>query len=491
MFVLVLLAIFFVGVVPSFATSVEQQDAEALLDIPPDTPEYFAQRYECFLGSKKDKQLRKLAEQLNKFAQERDKFGSKQTKLNRDILELRKKLEKAQDDKDHRRTEKDIAKKNQELAKIQIKFDQLASKIATFKEQVEPLIDKFWLERDTDPATPENEEKQRIDQLIDNIADEPFFSAPGTTGLLFRSNGGFRGEMAQVYLLHGEPNAMDTLEGRSFVPLMLWVYINPENGGILYAFLFYQKGGGGGPFQLFSQDSYQMDWCGALYEVATLQVYNYSLAGGSRQSCPENLYQVYNDIYSSSGRGGVIDGYIFAWALFNFSMDPSLKLGKALEPPKPASEIARQSKARVTGEAPKLTGTAGTDYILASCEQCNSLIPGELQIGKEFTLTVRRGDVDWRIVDGQPKSVLKIRLAIESVVNQGQAPLVFERWATLESQKSLIVLAPTGQRVIPLLTTGEIAQIPAGTYRVSVYVKNVTPDLMTKKYNAWSKEITK
>lgn len=352
------------------------------------------------------------------------------------------------------------------------------------------FIDKFWAERDTDPTTPENEYKKEIDDRIDDIADERFFSATGMTGLLFRSNGGFRGDMAKVYLLHGEPDAMDMIESqaRSFVDLMLWVYINPGNGRIRYAFLFYQKGGEGRSFKLFPQDSYQMDQCAAIYEVATLRAYNYSFVGGTR-GCPEDLYEVYYDILRSGGRNGILDGNIFAWALFNFSQDSSILQGRALQAPRPASEIAKQSNARVVGEAPKLTGVAGTDYVLASCKQCNSLIPAELQLGKKFTLTVRRGDIDWRVMDGHPKSVLKIRLVIESVA--GQTPLVFERWIILESPKNIIVLDPAGQRVIPLLTADEVARIPAGTYRVSVYVKNVTPDLMTKKYNAWSKEITK
>ncbi|MEK7076183.1 MAG: GWxTD domain-containing protein [Patescibacteria group bacterium] len=357
-------------------------------------------------------------------------------------------------------------------------------------EDRQMFIDMFWTKRDTDPSTPENEYKEKIDNRIDDIIDERFFSGVGLAGLLFRSNGGFRGDMAQVYLLHGEPDAMDVLEGgHFFVNLMLWVYINPENGNILYAFLFYQKGSLGS-YVLFSQDSYKMDPCGAIYQVATMRTYSY-MNGIGMQGCPDDLNRVYEEIYRARGKGGVLEGYIFAWALFNFSQDGSITQGKALEAPRPASEIAKQSKARIAGEAPKLTGVDGTDYILASCESCNSFIPGEFQLGKEFTLTVRRGDIDWLIVGDKTKSVLKIRLVIESIVNSDQAPLVFEKWATLESSKNIIVSNPTGQKIIPVLTADEVARISAGTYRVSVYVKNVTPGLMTKKYNAWDKQFTK
>ena len=153
----------------------------------------------------------------------------------------------------------------------------------------------------------------------------------------------------------------------------------------------------------------------------------------------------------------------------------------ALEAPRPASEIAKQSKARIAGEAPKLTGVDGTDYILASCESCNSFIPGEFQLGKEFTLTVRRGDIDWLIVGDKTKSVLKIRLVIESIVNSDQAPLVFEKWATLESSKNIIVSNPTGQKIIPVLTADEVARISAGTYRVSCLCKKCNSRLDDEK----------
>lgn len=359
-------------------------------------------------------------------------------------------------------------------------------KLLTDDERQE-FIDKFWAERDPDPTTPENERKDEIDERIEDIISERFFQSSGTTGLLFRSNGGFRGDMAKVYLLHGEPDVMDMIEGHSFVNLMLWIYINPENGDILYAFLFYQKGGSGS-YHLFPQDSYQMDRCGAIYEVATLR--NYTYFGGGRQNCPDDLYQVYDEIWRSTGRGGNLDGNIFIWALFNFSSDPSLKQGETLQPPKPASEIAKQLKARVIGEAPELTGTAGTDYILASCEQCNSFIPGDLQLGKEFILKVRRGDIDWRIVGDQAEVELKVRVVLESNKNQA-APPVFEKKCVHKEPKNLIVSDPQSRIDILLLTTDEVAQIPAGNYNVSVYVKNITTNIMTKKYNAWSKEITK
>ncbi len=388
-----------------------------------------------------------------------------------------------------------VDKQNNIPADIPSQFPDRYERFITGKEQKEfkklmtdeerqVFIDKFWDERDPDPTTPENERKDEIDERIDNIANEVFFQSSGATGLTFRSNGGFRGDMAHVYLLHGEPKAMDVIEGNSFVPMMLWIYLNPKNGDILYAFLFYQKGGGGS-FYLFPQDAYKIDPCGAVNEITVFKDHTY-FGGGGNQACPDNVQQTFLDLQRASGKGGFLDGYFFAWALLNFSQDGSLLQGTALKPPEPASVVAGKSNARVVGEATKLTGTAGTDYILASCEQCNSLIPGELKLGEEFALAVRRGDIDWHVVGDQAAVELKVRVVVESIGSQ-VPPLVFESKTSVMSVKNLIVSDSAGQVDIILLTPGETAKIPPGTYRVSVYVKN----MMTKKYNAWSKEFTK
>lgn len=349
-------------------------------------------------------------------------------------------------------------------------------------EERQAFQDKFWLERDPDPVTPENEEKERIDRLIDNIANEPFLSEPGVFGLSFRDNGGFRGDMAHVYLLHGQPDAMDTIEGGLFVPLMLWIYVDQQNGGVLYAFLFYQKSDLGA-FSLFSQDVYKLDSCGAINEIKKFKSVN---SGGVDQFCPPDVEKVFQEIQNVNGKGGILGGDIFSWALFNFSQDGSITQGKALGVPKPASEIAKQSNARVIGEATGLTGIAGTDYVLSSCEVCNSLIPGEIQLDKEFILSVRRGDVDWQIVNDKAEFELKVRVIFESIGNQAP-PLVFETKVISSSLKNLIFSDPAGQITFQLLTSDEVAQIPDGNYRLSIYVKN----MMTKKYNAWNKEFTK
>ncbi len=349
-------------------------------------------------------------------------------------------------------------------------------------EERQAFIDKFWAERDPDPSTPENEKKQEIDDRIDDIASERFFGSAGATGLLFRSNGGFWGDLAKVYLLHGEPDAMDTIEGSSFVPLMLWIYSNPENGSILYAFLFYKKGGSGS-YSLFSQDAYKMDACRAIYEVATTRMYNYM--NGGAQACSEDLYQVYNNIYQASGKAGILDGNVFAWSLFNFSQNASLLQGAALDPPKPAAEIAKQSKARVIGEAPKLIGTAGTDYILSSCEKCNSLIPAELFLDKSLAISSPLKNFDWTVKGESAELLLKYRVVFQG--HNGGKLVVFEDVVAISLKKSFLEKNPETNSVVEILSPEKIAAIPSGTYQVNVYVKNT----MTKKYNAWDREFIK
>ena len=349
-------------------------------------------------------------------------------------------------------------------------------------EDRQVFIDKFWSERDTDPTTLENEYKEEIDDRIDDIVGERFFQSFKAIGLLFRSNGGFQGDMARVFLLHGEPDVMDTIEGHSFVPLMLWIYGNSENDRILYAFLFYQKSGSG-VFKLLSQDSYQMDPCGAIYEIATLRLY--SNVGGSMQGCPDDLYRVLNEIRSASGRSGVLDGYMFAWALFNFSSDPSLKMGEVFEPPKPASEIAKQSKARLIGEPPEHVGTVGINYILASCAECNSLIPAELLTGERLFISGSWKNFDWIIKGEYLELSLEYRIIFQNHITK--PPIILEGITVRGVRKKFVEENQEAVINVDLLDLVLIDSIPAGTYQVSVYVKN----MLTKKYNAWTGQFVK
>lgn len=354
-------------------------------------------------------------------------------------------------------------------------------KLITDKERKD-FIAKFWTDRDTNPTTPENEYKQEKDQLIDNISAEIFFDEVDTLGLLFSTNGGFRGDMARVYLLHGDPNLTGILKGNTFVNLMLWIYLDENNGNIRYAFLFYKQTNSIGTFSLFPQDLYKMDSCGAINEISVFKDYSY--VGVSNRACSPSMEGVVFELQNATS-SGLLNGYYFVWALFNFSQNGSILQGEALRPPKPASEVAKSSIASVAGEAPKLTGMAGTDYILASCKYCNSLIPAQLHLGKELWLSIRQGDVDWQVSGSQVEVGLKTRVIMENT--ETRAVLVFEKQTTNKNSKDLIVSSASNQIAVVLVTADEVNQIPAGSYRVNVYVKNI----MTKKYNAWLAEFKK
>ncbi|MDO8504604.1 MAG: hypothetical protein Q7S36_02000, partial [Candidatus Liptonbacteria bacterium] len=230
----------------------------------------------------------------------------------------------------------------------------------------------------------------------------------------------------------------------------------------------------------FLQDVYKLDPCGAINEIKKFREVGFL----GNQGCPPDVEEVFRELQTATGRGGILDGYIFAWALFNFSQDGWISQGKALEAPKPASEIARLSRARVTGEAPERAGKSGTDYILASCKECNSLIPAKIELGDEFILVVRRGDIDWRVSGDQAYVELKVRLILE---REGQSPLVFEKIAVIKEWTELVISDAVGWVPAYLLVEDEVARIPTGTYQVSVYVKN----LLTGKYNAWVEEFSK
>src|SRR3989344_5072604 len=110
-------------------------------------------------------------------------------------------------------------------------------------EEVNIFREVFWKARDTDPNTPENEFKVLIDSRIENIKKEIFARDLSTPGLRFEGNGGLSGDLARVYLLHGEPHYKEVLLQNQFhVDLLVWYYFDLD-GKPLFRFLFYNKYG--------------------------------------------------------------------------------------------------------------------------------------------------------------------------------------------------------------------------------------------------------
>ncbi|HXV26982.1 MAG TPA: hypothetical protein VD862_03110 [Candidatus Paceibacterota bacterium] len=377
--------------------------------------------------------------------------------------------------KDERKAIEKVNKELKKLAKRPDSPEKTAEQDRLVAER-DALIVAFWRIRDMDPSTPENEFKDLVDERFADIADEWFFMNTESPGLLFRSNGGFYGDMSRVFQLHGPPHALGMVEGQRFVPLMLWIYLNPESGRIRYAFLFYERMGGS-EFRLFNQDAYKMDLCGAVNEIMQFRNFAYTPGIG----CPEDVQLTYRELARTMPRTGNLGAYIFVWALQNVSEDPSETQGKALDAPLPAGESAQQSGAHVTGEPPKLTGEEGTDYLRSACDRCNSLIPSRMELDDALTITISRKHLDWSLSGETATCPLTVRAVFE-YVDDARTVLAFDVRPVLEDTKSAVAGQGDEELVIPVVSAEEIAALRPGWYRVSVYLRN---DL-TYKYAAWN-----
>jgi hypothetical protein len=100
-------------------------------------------------------------------------------------------------------------------------------------------------------------------------------------------------------------------------------------------------------------------------------------------------------------------------------------------------------------------------------------------------MSTHYNNLDWRIVGNQAEVELGVRVVLENTTTHSQ--LVFEKPVIRKIQKDLITTNPSRRILVVLLTAEEMANIPIGSYQASVYVKNK----MTKKYNAWLKEVIK
>ncbi len=390
-------------------------------DIPPDIPEYFLQRYGHFVLKNEYKAIEKLDKKL------------------KDL------------DKHHA---SDIEK-------------------APFLTEREKLIKEFWDKRDIDPSTPENEFKAMVDERIDDIAEERYFSHPDTMGLLFRSNDGYHGAMAKVYLLHGNPDAISVMpQSNYFSDMMLWLYMDKERGSIRFAFLFYRRRNLGG-YMLLNQDSYRMDPCQAVNEVMLMPTF-------SLQGCTEEILNALNQLQIAQTSDNT-PGYVFAWALSNFSQDPSIMQGQALEPPLPATAAIQGLNSRVVGEAaPSVSGGKTFKPVLAECPMCNSMIPTYISL-KDMNLSVAQKDLDWSVPEeSKIKADLNLTVIIEFLGDKSAKPLIFDNNVTITGSKDFLDKNPAHNLKIPLGNKAELASVPAGNYRVYIYLKNN----LTNKYTA-------
>ncbi|HEY4521765.1 MAG TPA: GWxTD domain-containing protein [Candidatus Paceibacterota bacterium] len=306
------------------------------------------------------------------------------------------------------------------------------------------FIDTFWQKRDTDPSTSENEYKTLLEKRVEDIEKEVLFQNMDTAGFAFKASDGFKGDPAKIYMLHGAPDFTKKIEGHTFVNLMVWIY-GDENGKHRYRFLFYQKNS-------IQYVIFWPQWNGwiAIEEISKDFV---------------ELDAVYEELIQNEGE-------IFLISMISFSDNSNITPDKALKPPKPASEIAKELAPKIKTETPK------TEEIVVA-NSFNSTIPAEFSY--EITndklilkLEIKHEDLDWILKNNELVSELFIKT------------IVWDKDQKHEEEHNINIVS-TKQKITeknsffffeskPITLESEIV-------KASIYIKN------NQKYNSWIEEI--
>ncbi len=346
-------------------------------------------------------------------------------------------------------------------------------RLTTDKER-DNFISNFWKERDPNPNTPENEFKDEVDQRFVDIQNEVFLTDPDIPGVSFSGNGGLNGDMAHVYLLYGDPGQglkLKMFNGQYYVDLMLWLYIDESGQNVKYLFLFYRKHNNGS-LQILRNYSRDLGW--ALAEISRFEV--------------KDVSDIYDELQLMSGQ----EGRLITIALTQFSLSSSISVDEALDPPKPAALIVRESRARVVGQPEiakdiKILYGKEHSFIPANFEiitTSTTEVPKMKSIG--ISLGVKYGDLDW-VVEGEKLTcTLQLKLVIQN--KRTKEVNFYSQTIDLAIPKAKLAQDPNFYHNIPLEElVGIVNKNPSGTYRINAYLKNI----LTNKYNAWLEEITK
>lgn len=311
------------------------------------------------------------------------------------------------------------------------------------------FIQKFWEIRDTDPTTPENEFKNLLEKRAKDIENDILFTNPQTPGFSFKNNRSFAGDTAKVYMLHGTPNYAETLKGGfTFVDMMIWIY-GDERGRDKYRFLFYQKGTA---FEL-------------LYPHFDIL---FGLEKISKNPGFTNPWDVYNELDNR------IESRLFLYSLVYFSDDPDITIDKALSPPRPASEIAREL-------APKIIENRPQEKNIVISNNFSSLIPANLSYEVEnenltIKIAVKHENLDWILKNGEFVAEFFIKIIVwtenQKYHEETQNFDIISTKEKIEEKKSTFVF----ESVVPVHPI-------AKPTKINVYIKN------NNKYNSWVEEI--
>lgn len=273
----------------------------------------------------------------------------------------------------------------------------------------------FWDIRDTDPNTLENEFKIEKDRLIVDIQNEVLLNQ----GVMFKVNGGLRGDLARVYLLHGRPNCLDCIQKLSgnsvYEDLMVWYYFDQFRRE-RYRFLFYDKYGS---FRVFKNHNPMLD-------IRSINPnYLFDPLSSPLREISAKIVTTYQDLVEIWDKLRVDDpGGIFLTALFQFSDysdvvieggDGKKKFG-ALDPPEPAALTAKRFKPVILGQPDDLTGR---EFINSAY---HSFIPAILRMGTAkdtgkytFSFLFKNGNLDWEIKgDKEAECLLSLRVSFQN-----------------------------------------------------------------------------
>jgi len=252
--------------------------------------------------------------------------------------------------------------------------------------------------RDTDPNTPENEFKMLIDSRLEDIKREIFVNDIETPGLRFASSGGFRGDLAHVYLFYGAPHfKAKLLQNKYHVEMVVWYYFD-EEGKHLFRFLFYNRD----RYRVFKNYipilSYEY-----LLDPVTSPLKDISL---SLVPTPQDLSELWTDLlYDKEARP-------FVLALMEFSYYTDVTIDEALAPPDPAALTAGKYKPQIVGEPEDISSR---NMVFG---KFHSFIPADIRISKDtkgnplIYSPILYSNLDWEIKDGKAESKLALRVNI-------------------------------------------------------------------------------
>lgn len=319
------------------------------------------------------------------------------------------------------------------------------------------FLKSFWDKRDTDPTTPENEFKDEMETRSRFIEKEGLFTNTDAAGILFSSNGGFFGNLANVYMLHGMPDYIEVMKnGRTFVDLMIWVYFDETGRRHKYRFLFYNKN-----------------------EVGSFVLYrpNYDFVLGLEEINKSPTFispaEVYYELEQRMG-------YIFLLSLVYFSDDNSMNVDKAMDPPKTASEIIKAEAPEIRGQLPEKTEE------LAHESNFKSTIPAKFSAffnkdgGMGYGVEIKCEDLDWKKNEnGILESNLVLKVTAQNLENPNEILTdVMKIQDFIEDENEI-------NKMI-LVSYSVFAQDPSGNkYKITAFLQNT----LTKKYNSWIEEI--